>query len=419
MSDVFVSYKRENQVAVGRMVDALRAEGLNVWWDVDVPPSAAWEQTIERQLAEARVVIVAWSAAAVASENVKAEARWARRQDRLLQVYLDQCEPPLFFGERQGLDLRAWTGTASDRTFRALVDAIRRGGDAKGVVPKPADSWTGAGEPEVIPPAMAPGMVLNGMFEVQRLVGTGGLGSLYEGVSLTTGERVAIKVMRRELAELPVIKAGFSREMRAQSKLNHPVIVTHRLAAREPSTGALYIVDEFIDAIMLDALIGQVTMPEQRLRALITRLAGALKYAHDAGVLHRQLDASNIFLPAGGLEECRIVDFSISADVELMMRTRWPRAYAAPEQWGDDGGGVGTWTDVYSLGLIVFALATGVRPPPVAPGEVQSDRATKGPELSRAPPRLRSVLDAMLRLDPCARLRTMDEVLESMGRPGR
>jgi TolB-like protein len=127
MSDVFISYKRENLAAVGRLVEALRAEGIGVWWDQDIPPNAAWEATIERALAAAKLVIVAWSPASVASENVKAEARGARAQGRLLQVFVDACEPPLFFGERQGVDLKSWSGAASEAAFRSVLEAIRSG----------------------------------------------------------------------------------------------------------------------------------------------------------------------------------------------------------------------------------------------------------------------------------------------------
>jgi TolB-like protein/Tfp pilus assembly protein PilF len=127
MTEVFVSYKRENLAAVGRLVEVLRAEGVGVWWDQDIPANAAWEATIEAALAAAKLVIVAWSPAAVASENVKAEARWARGQGRLLQVFVEPCEPPLFFGERQGLDLKGWSGGAADPAFRAVLEAINGG----------------------------------------------------------------------------------------------------------------------------------------------------------------------------------------------------------------------------------------------------------------------------------------------------
>jgi adenylate cyclase len=127
MTDVFVSYKRENLAAVGRLVEALRAEGIGVWWDQDIPPNAAWEATIERALAAAKLVIVAWSPAAVASDNVKAEARWARGQGRLLQVFVEPCEPPLFFGERQGVDLKHWSGATPDPAFQSVLGAVRGG----------------------------------------------------------------------------------------------------------------------------------------------------------------------------------------------------------------------------------------------------------------------------------------------------
>jgi len=127
MSEVFVSYKRENLTAVGRLVEALRSEGIGVWWDQDIPPNAAWEATIEAALAAAKLVIVVWSPAAVASDNVKAEARWARGQGRLLQVFVEPCEPPLFFGERQGVDLKHWSGEADVAAFRSLLAAVRAG----------------------------------------------------------------------------------------------------------------------------------------------------------------------------------------------------------------------------------------------------------------------------------------------------
>jgi adenylate cyclase len=127
VSEVFISYKRENLAAVNRLVQGLRAEGVSVWWDQDIPPNAPWEATIERELAAAKLVIVAWSPASVASDNVKAEARWARGQGRLLQVFVEACDPPLFFGERQGVDLKGWSGLATDAAFRTLLQAVRAG----------------------------------------------------------------------------------------------------------------------------------------------------------------------------------------------------------------------------------------------------------------------------------------------------
>ncbi|MBI1251135.1 MAG: TIR domain-containing protein [Alphaproteobacteria bacterium] len=125
MAGVFVSYKRGDEALVERLVTALRGAGLAVWWDKDIAPDAPWEDTIERELQAAKAVIVAWSKASVDSENVKAEARRARAQGKLVQCYIEACEAPLFFGERQGVDLSDWRGDAQDRRFQTVAAAAR------------------------------------------------------------------------------------------------------------------------------------------------------------------------------------------------------------------------------------------------------------------------------------------------------
>lgn len=147
MASLFISYKRENQTKVQPLVQVLRAEGIEVWWDQDIAPDAPWEQTIERELNAAKVVIVAWSEVAVASENVKAEARSARNAGKLIQVFVEPCAPPLFFGERQGVDLSNWNGSASDNRFQAVLTATRailagkRPPEGVGYAPKKRAPW--------------------------------------------------------------------------------------------------------------------------------------------------------------------------------------------------------------------------------------------------------------------------------------
>lgn len=126
MADVFLSYKREDAVRARKLVAALRRAGLEVWWDEDIPASAPWETTIEKALAQAKAVIVCWSPASVASENVRSEARVARENGRLIQVFLETCDPPLFFGERQGIDLSKWRGNGADPRIAQIVGCVRQ-----------------------------------------------------------------------------------------------------------------------------------------------------------------------------------------------------------------------------------------------------------------------------------------------------
>jgi TolB-like protein len=126
LADIFVSYKREDAAKVRKLVAALRGVGLDTWWDEDIPGGAQWEAAIEKALADAKAVIVCWSAASVASENVRSEARVAREDGRLVQVFLKPCTPPLFFGERQGIDLSKWRGDAGDPRIVKLAANARR-----------------------------------------------------------------------------------------------------------------------------------------------------------------------------------------------------------------------------------------------------------------------------------------------------
>ncbi|MEQ9506619.1 MAG: TIR domain-containing protein [Hyphomonas sp.] len=124
--DIFLSYQRADRNSVAPLVAALRADKFSVWWDADIEPGAPWEQTIENFISISTIVIVCWSQAAVQSENVKAEARFARDREKLVQIFLDRAPPPLFFGERQGLVFDGWNGSTGDKCYRDLVFHTRR-----------------------------------------------------------------------------------------------------------------------------------------------------------------------------------------------------------------------------------------------------------------------------------------------------
>jgi hypothetical protein len=127
MTDIFLSYKREDEPRVAPIVEGLRSAGLVVWWDRDISGGEAWRQTISEQLETARCVIVVWSETSVGplGEFVQDEAGRAKARGILIPVRIDRVTEPLGFGEIQSLDLVGWRGNRRNLRFRNLVAAAK------------------------------------------------------------------------------------------------------------------------------------------------------------------------------------------------------------------------------------------------------------------------------------------------------
>ena len=105
---------------------ALGGHGWDVWWDREIPLGKAFDEIIEKAIAEAKCVIVLWSAASVASEWVRNEASEGRRRGILVPVFIEQIEAPLAFISLNGADLSAWSGNGGDAEFVRLVGRVRQ-----------------------------------------------------------------------------------------------------------------------------------------------------------------------------------------------------------------------------------------------------------------------------------------------------
>jgi adenylate cyclase len=133
LADVFISYARSDVAIARRVAKALAAAGLDVWWDADLPAHRAYSDVIERNLQEAKAVVVLWSKAAAQSQWVRAEADFARNQDKIVQAQLDRALPPLPFNQIQCADLRGWRGArnhAGWTKLRESTKALVSGSDA-------------------------------------------------------------------------------------------------------------------------------------------------------------------------------------------------------------------------------------------------------------------------------------------------
>lgn len=299
--------------------------------------------------------------------------------------------------------------------------------------PPPPPAWTVDAGPTpsaalpAFPPAQAAkpggitvGTLLNGIYEVRRFLARGGMGEVYEGVNINTDERVAIKVMLSHLAQDPNVQAMFRKEARTLTRLSHPAVVQYRVLAQDATLNVFYIVTEFIDGRPLESVLGELRPTPEQLRMLTRRLCEGLKAAHDLGAIHRDMSPDNVLLPDGLLNHAKIIDFGIAKDLDPSNKTIVGDGFAgklgfvAPEQFGDYGREVGPWTDIYSLALVVMALAAGK---PIDMGATLVDAIDKrrmGPDLTVMPESLRAVFAGMLQPDPAKRFRSMGEVIAAL-----
>jgi eukaryotic-like serine/threonine-protein kinase len=267
------------------------------------------------------------------------------------------------------------------------------------------------------------GDVLNHIFEVKRFIARGGMGEVFEGVNVNSDERVAIKVMLPSLAADANVLAMFRKEARTLTKLSHPALVQYRVLAQEPQLGVFYIVTEFVDGKNLSDIISDLKPSEADLRALIKRLAEGLKAAHELGAIHRDISPDNIMLEGGLLSGAKIIDFGIAKDLDPGSATiigdgfAGKLNYVAPEQLGDFDRAIGPWTDVYSLALLIMAVA--LRKDVDMGGTLVNavDKRRAGPDLSAAPDSLKPLLERMLKPNPKDRPQSMSEVLTLLKSP--
>ena len=269
------------------------------------------------------------------------------------------------------------------------------------------------------------GDVLNHTYEVRRFIARGGMGEVYEGVNVNAeDDRVAIKVMLPHLAADPLVQAMFSKEAKTLTRLRHPGLVQYRLLGREPVLGVTYIVTEFVDGVNLsDVLKTLEATPEDQI-ILLKRLAAALGAAHELDAVHRDISPDNVLLDGGQLKNAKIIDFGIAKDLDAGAKTivgdgfAGKLGYVAPEQLGSYGRSVGGWSDVYSLALVMLAVAQKKDVDMGGSLADAFDKRKEVPDLSAAPEELRPILAKMLQPDPADRLRSMDAVLAEIAAIG-
>ncbi len=204
-----------------------------------------------------------------------------------------------------------------------------------------------------------------GRYRIVRELGHGAMGVVYEGRDPNIGRRVAIKTARRELIAgpnaAPDALERFYREARVAGMLNHPNIITVYDAGEQDGTA--FIAMEYIDGPDLGARIAKgPRLSTQEAVELVATLAEALAFAHEQGVVHRDVKPANIMLPRNGPP--KLADFGIAHVLDSTLTQEGSLVgtpnYMSPEQFM--GQRVDGRSDLFSLGIILYELLTAERP---------------------------------------------------------
>ena len=304
------------------------------------------------------------------------------------------------------------------------VPATRREPEASMEIPPPAeieqDRPPGAKDPYI-------GTTFDHRYKIDRLLGEGGMGFVYLARHKVIDKKVAVKVLRAELAKDEEIFERFVQEARAASSVGNPHIVDVSDFGDLPD-GSKYFVMEYLEGISLSQIIdGPDDIPVDRIYKIGQQMADGLAAAHAGGIVHRDLKPDNVYVVHRGNDPdfVKILDFGI-AKVTTDAESRLTRAgavfgtphYMSPEQAA--GAPIDHRTDIYSMGVMLYELASrqlpftadnfmGILTQHMYKAPVPPRALVSGPGVD-CPPSLEAIILKCMSKRPEARYQTMEEL---------
>ncbi|MBP6840910.1 MAG: serine/threonine protein kinase [Kofleriaceae bacterium] len=240
-----------------------------------------------------------------------------------------------------------------------------------GGTPAPVDD-DGLSDSGMVSMSALVGTTLAGRYKIERKVGQGGMGAVFEGINTSIGRKVAVKVLLDKYARREAIVARLEQEARLATTIGHEHIID-MLDFGQTDDGRTFVVMEYLEGESLaECLHRETRLPEQRILRLALQVASALGAAHAKGIVHRDIKPENVFLlQRKDTDFVKVVDFGISKSLrasdpgeegaQRLTQTGMVLGtplYMSPEQArGDDD--LDHRIDIYALGVIMYEAATG------------------------------------------------------------
>jgi eukaryotic-like serine/threonine-protein kinase len=261
--------------------------------------------------------------------------------------------------------------------------------------------------------------MVDGRYRIIGRLGSGGMADVYEAEDTQLGRRVALKLLHRRFAEDPEFVERFRREASSAAGLNHPNIV--QVFDRGEWDGTYYIAMELLEGRNLKQVVRDHGALDPALAVdIVLQILKAARFAHRRGIVHRDIKPHNVIVDAEG--RAKVTDFGIAragaSDMTETGSIMGTAQYLSPEQ--AQGQPVDARSDLYSIGVVLYELLTGVppfdadSPVTIALKQVSEDPVPPRVRNPAVPPALDALVMRALRKDPAARFQSADEFIAAL-----